>query len=288
MDLQLFSFSNIIIPLSVALGLSLAVERIIEILKNFFETALSGKDSRKIPKLSEAQRHVNNMEKMYQNDNYMRETEEKIGTLRSEIDKEKDPKRHAELLYDLQALEKDVELDERFSSSTILVEAAKDPDKGQTLKYFIIQLLGFSIAIILTRISKLQLFNSFIVNDQLILPWLDYLMTGLLIGGGSKPIHVLVRFITQRKIVSTQTTDISEEQEKTPQVKKVTLSPIVSSPTVENKDAWIEIPYNGGVDRDVLESVHKRKSDPNMIIYHHTAMNLNSTFEDVVRVLKVK
>jgi hypothetical protein len=46
------------------------------------------------------------------------------------------------------------------------------------------------------------------------------------------------------------------------------------------------IQYYGGVDRDKLEWVHVRKANPIMIIYHHTAMNRSSSFEDVVNVIK--
>lgn len=47
-----------------------------------------------------------------------------------------------------------------------------------------------------------------------------------------------------------------------------------------------EIHYSGGVDREKLEWVHVRKSNPSMIIYHHTAMKRSSSFEDVVNVIK--
>ncbi len=49
---------------------------------------------------------------------------------------------------------------------------------------------------------------------------------------------------------------------------------------------WVDLPYDGGVDREKLESVHHRPANPNLIVYHHTAMRLKSTFEDVVRVIK--
>jgi len=49
---------------------------------------------------------------------------------------------------------------------------------------------------------------------------------------------------------------------------------------------WRDIPYEGGVDRQLLESVHRRDQDPNLVVYHHTAMSSDSTFEDVVGVIK--
>ena len=60
---------------------------------------------------------------------------------------------------------------------------------------------------------------------------------------------------------------------------------IATAPSVQ-AGGWLDIAYKGGVDPDVLESIHLRGSDPDLIVYHHTAMNSSSTFDDVVRVIK--
>lgn len=58
---------------------------------------------------------------------------------------------------------------------------------------------------------------------------------------------------------------------------------VVTAPAA---DDWVEIPYEGGVDRDRLQTLHRRRANPDLIIYHHTAMHGDSTFDDVVRVIK--
>jgi hypothetical protein len=48
----------------------------------------------------------------------------------------------------------------------------------------------------------------------------------------------------------------------------------------------LDIAYAGGVDREKLEWIHRRRANPDMIVFHHTGMHRNSTFEDVVRLIQ--
>ncbi len=245
-------FEKVIVPLSAALGLSVVVERILEFFKNFFEPFIGAHGTREIPKLSETEDKIKNLETMYKN---------------SEDAHKK-------------------EWDESFPQSTILVEPATDPDDGTTLRVFVIQLLGFAAGIILARISNVQLFNAFLGNSHPVAPWVDYVLTGLLIGGGSAPVHTLIRFISERT-VSAGTSPSEEEKEVAiaPEAKP-SAPAVILTPSDAAAEEWVDIPYNGGIDLEVLENVHKRDKNPSLIVYHHTAMSSKSTFEDVVRIIK--
>lgn len=244
-NLSAIQFESVMVPLSAAIGLSLIIERILEIAKHLLKPLLRGAEGKRIPQMSEASRRIEDLKKTH------------------ELEKDQEGE----------------EWDERFSNATILVEPATDPDDGRILKAFILQLLGFAAGIILARLSGLQLFNSFLAGSQAIPPWADYLLTGLLIGGGSAPVHVLIRFITQRKITAKpQPAPAEEEEQKPPAATEIEAPAIIPAPLIKAAaDEWIDIPYNGGVDREKLEGVHKRKDNPNLIVYHHTAMSNQST-----------
>jgi hypothetical protein len=156
----------------------------------------------------------------------------------------------------------------------------------------VIQLLGFAIGIILARVSGLKLFSSFFPDPGALPVWIeswgDYLLTGLFIGGGSGPVHVLIRFVTERKLT------LDEEEPESPESPSAEIKgsvPVVSAGEknlISHPDIGKlnEVRYNGGVDVEKLEHVHLRKKNPDTIVYHHTQMGSNTTFEDVVRVIK--
>ena len=238
-------FDLVMAPLSAALGLSIVVERILEFFKNFTEPLIGSHGAREIPEMAETDQKISSVEALYKNS------------------ENADAK----------------EFDERLPMSTVLVQDATDADDGTTLRVLILQIFGFAAGIILARISNVQLFHAFLGSSPPIEPWLDYVLTGLLIGGGSGPIHILIRFISERKV--------SVEAQPVPAAEKdMAAAPaVISKPSYTTGDE-LDIAYDGGVDRDVLEDVHRRDKDPTMIVYHHTAMSSNSTFEDVVNVIK--
>ena len=155
-------------------------------------------------------------------------------------------------------------------------------------------MMGLATGIILAAFNDLRLFGS-LVGSAAIPETADHLLTGLLIGGGSGPIHVLIRFVSERKVPYVQSA--GEEKKEAPAPSSASEKPgqatlqgaaapsVAISPSVE-LGAWRDISYRGGVDPDVLESIHLRGNDPDLIVYHHTAMNSSSTFDDVVRVIK--
>lgn len=289
-------YDSIFVPLSAALGLSITIERGIELAKNLFARIFSRKKGKKIPTDSEYLKVIDELKHSYNRDKLAREVEKKSKEiakerkeLKKKLEKATDAVVRKKLRKKLKDLEIDGEWDEDYSITTILVEPAKDPDDGNTLRILILQLLGLTAGIVAAHFSGIQLFNSFLktLNQPVMPEWLDFLMTGLLIGGGSGPMHTLVKFVTQNKIVL-QKEISAEADEKT--TKKSTSSTPTIVPTVDfsSDSLWTNIPYKGGVDRDKLEWVHLRNNNPELIIFHHTTMDSSSTFEDVVRVIKDK
>jgi hypothetical protein len=200
-----------------------------------------------------------------------------------------DPEKRQALIDKLAPLEKAGEWGEQVSNSVILIEDATDADDGTTFKAFILQILGFAAGIVAAHYGGLQLFNSFLkaMSKPEMAPWLDYLLTGLFIGGGSGPVHTLIRFISDRKITADAVPQAKSEPEAPPAAVAAAAAPAVIATSAKLAEAeWVDIPYDGGVDRDKLEGIHRRTADPDLIVYHHTAMKSSSTFEDVVRVIK--
>ena len=285
---------SILIPLTAVLGLSLIVERILEIVKNILQRLLGSRQGRALPDLKDADAIIGQLQNKYQLGSAAQSAEEqaqKVAAerlkLKTQYEKEKDAGEKKELYEKLQALEQDKEWDERVPVWRVFVEAASDPDDGTTLRVFIIQLLGFAVGIILAHFSGVQLFNSFLnsLGQNTMPAWLDFLFTGLLIGGGSGPMHVLVKFVTDRKFTIPEEQSAAEVT-KAPTENTTKATALITPKPALRPDDWVDITYNGGVDREALQDVHRRKNNPDLIIYHHTAMNSKSTFQDVVRVIK--
>lgn len=265
----MLEFVAVLKPLTAALGLSVVVERILEFAKSFFEPFLNARQIAAVPRPAN--------------------TAEDFQAAKGRLDKEKDPEKIKEALGSLAADERgDVEWGEDVAAATVLVEPATDADNGTTTRALIIQLLGFAAGILLARIANVQLFSSFcqfaaIPNN--LTPALDFILTGLFIGGGSGPVHFLIGFLTERKVTVAAGSGKADREAAQPAAPVAAAStPIVTA--VAANEIWAEIPYDGGVDREKLERVHYRRQNPSLVVYHHTTMNSASRFEDVVRVIK--
>lgn len=297
-------FNLIIAPLSKALVLSLGVERGLEFMKNVLEPILVRPGAPSVPSPKGVEEKVKGFALLADLDTDARRVDgakgkpadeaaiaEQRKTLADELKKATDPKRRAELLKRQAALSG--EWDEHVPVETVLVEPATDPDDGWTLRALVLQLVGLAAGIALAHVADVRLFGALLQGFGAGLqPWQDYVLTGLFIGGGSGPAHILIRFITERKEVVQQTIDAAEGAEPArapapPSVIPLPAPAILARPGSLPSD-WVDIPYEGGVDRDQLEHVHRRKGKPNLIVYHHTAMNSASPFEDIVRVIKAR
>jgi len=325
-------FKTIMLLLSAALGMSLIIERVLEVVKGIIKRVLLSEDS-PFADTSPPIEFVLPDLGYDQLDNILDECIEDIEEIRCQIetapesDKEKLgekakkiegealekakkfrdfindkaylestqltqeqkaylKKRHEQLEALIRKGELDTtgaEYDEKFSEATVMLDPITPRDPEKTARVFWLQVIGTIAGVVVCYFSQFGLFNYLLG----VTPKLDWILTGILIGGGSAPIHSLIKFLTDRNVVALQAskeekdTDVKsqeDEQKKAPAV-------VIQS---ETAPVEIDVPYSGGVDREKLETRHLRKRNPDLIIYHHTAMHSDTTFADVVRVIRDK
>jgi hypothetical protein len=317
--LDVVAFSTVAAPLSKALALSLVVERVLEAGKNVLESFLGPKTVRALPPPEAAGRAVATLAGELDEDaravavereaeveaEEHREKSERLADLRALLRTAEsgpvDEAGKAELVTlrqdvltlttELRATERLGEWDEQVGPAIVLAIPATDPDSGKVVKTLVLQLLGFATGIVLARFAGVTLFGTFLGAGAAVPVPVDYILTGLLIGGGSGPMHVLIRFITERKTATEA--PAAQAPRAAPAALRAAAPlpvlpvapPIVVTAPKEDLAGWVDVRYDGGVARERLEHVHKRASDPDMIVFHHTAMHSRSTFEDVVRVI---
>lgn len=316
------AFETLARPLAVAAGLALGVERLLELLKNvtdlFPGSGTPTRPGHRPGALARAEEEL----RAFHETQALRDRAEEARALRTRMDRgEPLTPQERQRLEQTETLLEDgeplpaLELDEAFPPGTIVLQPATDADDGGALRALTLQLVAAAAGILAAHLFDVRLFEALAPGAMPGGVGTDYLLTGLLIGGGSGPVHLLIRFIGQRKVSAPAELDRDEEPERPSLVvRPVTaeeaalLPPGAAAPgtgsatspgaasgagagaavatVADPTTAWVEIPYEGGVDRDRLASVHVRRRDPDTIIYHHTAMRRSSTFEDVVRVIK--
>jgi len=302
-------FQLVMTPLSQALGLSLVVERLIEFGKNVVEPTIRPSDVRASPDPADARNALAAAETLAARDaasqaheaaveakvdarttqsTELQKIREQLLTETDNAARTKLILRAAELRKALVADEQHGEWEERVPNSVILVEPATEPDDGQTVRAFVLQILGVAVGILLAKLSGLNLFSAFL-HDSVVpagwQPW-DHILTGVFIGGGSAPVHTLIRFISERKTTAEAAELVVEETPAEKAPLSVRAAAIVDPSLDPAAGTFIDIPYQGGVDAMLLQSVHRRQKNPELVVYHHTAMSSESTFDDVVRVIK--
>ena len=316
-------------PLAAALGLSLVVERTIEVLKNISDLLPTTVAGRAVRPWADVERSVADLASFHERCARGEQAEADLASALAKI---------ADLRYalataapaDQPALQQEIaeaekmfpsaapnapalEPTEGYPTTIMLVEPATDPDDRTTLRAFVLQAVALAVGIVAAHVAGVQLFTPLyqhvIGNLQAQLPGgvgTDYMLTGLLIGGGSGPVHMLIEFIGARTRMGIAPTaepapaqaaasavgaaasgaPVAASGQGGVVVAAPPIAPAAPVVLVATSFDWIDLPYDGGVDRGKLESVHRRPGDPNLIVYHHTAMPLSSTFEDVVRVIK--
>ena len=144
-------FSAILVPLSAALGLSLIVERVLELVQNLLERFLGKPEGRMVPKgqadkvLEEVEEAGKNRLRAEQLENETEPLATELLEARRALANAEDPKEKSELEARIDRLqeqlterEADSAWDESVPTSVILVEPANDPDDTRTLKPFMI------------------------------------------------------------------------------------------------------------------------------------------------------
>lgn len=108
----------------------------------------------------------------------------------------------------------------------------------------------------------------------------DVLLSGILIGGGSQPVHVLIQFLTSRKL-----TDEERQRRVAVGYSEESQSAVVDDKPVSvtvDPYQWQPLVYLGGVRPESLEHVHQRDADADQIVVHHTAMHSKLSFDAIV------
>ena len=166
-----------------------------------------------------------------------------------------------------------------------------------TRKDFWMQILGTFIAVAACYYTKFSIWifftwaNQLQTNKEIELSDVEgnfwgYLFTGIIIGAGSKPVNLLMNFLLRRKIIDTKQ---KVEEVKTgkaqplPLLESRPVSNVITAAALKDVEATVGFNYDGGYRPDRLEYTHLYQRDPDLIVYHHTAMHLDATFEDVAR-----
>lgn len=172
-------------------------------------------------------------------------------------------------------------LEEKHRPVLFAVKSLEAKNPIQTTQVLVLQLLGLAAGIGLCLLADFGLFGPLKVFSG-ISPAADQVLTGVLIGGGSQPIHFLIQFLNQRKVITAGPPDILPIAEPAGVIVDLDDEP---DPFFK----ILDVPYNGGYRPDSLEHRNIRPAPPDLIVYHHTAMHSNATFEDVVReIVEVK
>lgn len=165
-------------------------------------------------------------------------------------------------------------------STLVILDPGTIPDQNVMTKRFILQMSGCFLGVILCVKGDLGLFH--LLKASGIAAWVDYLLTGILIGTGTEPIHSLIRFL-QAKNEASQSEATTAEVQSAP----VTTATEVSVQETISAKPFIDITYDGGLNPEIHEN-RLRNANPNMIIFHHTGMHSGTQFSEVVSVFKAK
>ena len=282
-------FKTLMLLLSTALGYSFIVERILEGLNGFLDKWLRispRPPSRQAPSVEEQLAALSQRLEQDRKERLAEERAEILAQLNNPA-KKISPAKARRLRSRLKKLDSPdldprfLDLPEAYSPEPVLTEPVTPRDPDKTARSFWLQLIGTFAGIAVCFYARFGLLGPIGLFRGLP-DALDWLFTGILIGSGSQPIHFLIQFVTQRKVVELK---VAPGEESAPESQPAPAAPQIYIPA-EPLDSPLSIPYDGGVDRDKLEAVHLRPGNPNLIVYHHTAMHSDSTFADVVAVIR--
>lgn len=190
------------------------------------------------------------------------------------------------LLGDLEALQagrlaRPHEAAESYPPITVLLDPVARPNAEKAAQAFWLQLIGTFAGIVVCFVADFGLFEALGVFQE-VPNAIDYALTGVLIGSGSQPIHVLIKFMDQRGLVDLQAPALPTADTDTAEEPEAKAPPAPSKP-----EPRLRVPYAGGVDPELVAGRQpKREAQPDLIVFHHTAMHSDTTFDDVVRVIQ--
>lgn len=302
------TFEMIITALTVAATFSLLVERLVEALKNIIESggaAVGGLDAT-ITRIKTAARLIQDIGKnLSGKDSSPKEIVDAIELALAENNSN-------QFLRPAPA-EEEIENEDTFEMHSSIAIKKLTPMTEENLDWCRLQLFyqlsALAIGIMIASVMDIHLLSMLLLKSDLIAPgqsslglFFDEILTGLVIAGGSQPIHVLLRFLTTRKPPPELAAALEDESEE---VKVVaiqsagTVAPVLSpaplslastvsfsappAPAVPaDTGGWIPIEYQGGVKPETLQMRNHRPQNPNLIVFHHTGMSSELGFQAVV------
>ncbi|WP_317929669.1 peptidoglycan recognition family protein [Halioxenophilus sp. WMMB6] len=325
-------FSQVLVSLTVAAGGSLLIERFLEILKHVVENVGAGasstaakrvqqiKESVKLAKATlDAFKSAENSVDESANDHTLQFAE----ALKSALDNAQSSDDQASAMNNnlapsARVEQDDSEMDERtFEHHSHIafksMAAVGDEDRGWINLQLFYHLTALGLGIIFASsmdihlLSQLFMKTELLADGQSVQLFFDEIFSGLVIAGGSQPVHILLRFITTRKVsgdlLPVPEDDAEESKPPSPMSPLLTTAPCEEpmatpaasapasevppqAPVVANvpmvKNRWQPITYKGGVNPAQLEQRNHRTGNPNLIVFHHTAMSSNLGFQAVV------
>ena len=289
-------YQQILVVLTAALGLSAIIERILQMLKKFFDAMFSRAEALEPPKPAQTQKVVEEVRERHKQGQKDALAEE-LASLQVKLKndgKNLSAAQKAKIRKRIRELEKQnvntdrAEVDEKFDESIAFVEPIKLGDRVRAQRAFWLQIIGAFSGVVVCSIAHLGILKKLAGDMISISAQMDYLLSGILIGAGSQPLRFLIEFLSKRKVTVLKKAPTSEEEMPEENVEVAQAPETIELPGPRVESTLIDIPYRGGVDKDLLEHVHHRPKDPDLIVYHHTAMHSDTTFLDVVRAIKEK
>ncbi len=164
-------------------------------------------------------------------------------------------------------------------SNLVLIEVGAIPDRNEIKKSFWLQVSGCLIGIVLCWQGELALFKMLKapLGNSFWAIGFDYILTGILIGTGTAPIHSLIRLLQAKRELSQ-----AQKGQETLPVAELT---VPEKAAVTTGRPVLDIKYFGGVAPERLKN-RIRKNNPDSIVYHHTGMSSNLTFTEIVRIIE--
>lgn len=312
------SFEMIIAAFTVVAGFSLLVERLVEAVKHIIDSAESSHDDAgaKIKQLKAVAGLIDGVRDSL---GKKEKTPENIANAIKQALAAGENERAAKSnVTESTDFDGEVEDELAFEASspialkklTAATEAELDSRK---LKLFY-HLSALSVGIVIANVMDIHLLSMLLLKHQMLFSdsldssqqaflFFDEILTGLVIAGGSQPIHLILRFLTTRKSPAVLVDALEDESEETKALNLHIPAPPVHtpliarplaigtlgnaalsnslSPTVDS-GGWVPIEYHGGVKPNSLQDRNHRKGDPNLIVFHHTAMSSDLGFQAIV------
>ncbi len=282
------AYSSTIVVLTVAAGGALLIERTIEALKHIIENVDDDTESSAAQTLKNITASVavaaQTLEVFKKAEAKKESGQEYLGELKSGMALLRETPR-TESLNESRDDDGELSDDAYEFHSAIAIRALSEPDEKErhkrklTLFYHI---AGLGLGITYASALDIHLLSELLMRSaQAPNLFLDKVLSGLVIAGGSQPIHVLLGFITTRKLTVSETVEPEDESEEALEQLKTPVA-LNAKPEAQQSPTWQLVNYRGGVKPESLENRNFRRANPNLIVFHHTAMSSQLGFQAIV------